>query len=98
MGTFEYIASVMGCMIVAYVVGLFAGVRNERRRVEDLCHQAILQRGSGSVRRVWNAVSSGKTYLMSEDEFFGPETIPGKLDRKSKSDPHTESHEPGSKS
>ena len=71
LGLVALIATIIGVIVFFYVFGRHYGVEAERRRVESLCHQAILKRGSGSVRWVWNAIGSGRKELMPEKEFFG---------------------------
>ena len=62
--------------VLWFTYGVFVGSRRgqrlERLRCGYLYHQVILQSGAGSVRRVWNAISSGADLPLSEDEFFGP--------------------------
>jgi hypothetical protein len=55
----------------AWWIGWHQGKASERMRAESLCHQAVVKRASGSVRWIWNAISSGQEELMQEKEFFG---------------------------
>jgi hypothetical protein len=65
------LGSVLSC-VLSYWLGIVRGRKQEKARAEHLCHQAILERMSPSVRRVWNSIAFGRTELISEDEFFGP--------------------------
>ena len=67
-------ATLIVVAVLSYSFGRNHGVVAERQRTESLCHQAVLKRCSGSVRWVWNAISSGKELLQSEAKFFGPTT------------------------
>lgn len=68
---FVLLAVVVAFYLLGRLVGYRAGRRRERLRGLGLCHSAFLQTGSGSARRIWNAIDSGSWELMSEDEFFG---------------------------
>ena len=71
LGLVVLIATIIGVVVFFYLFGRSYGVEAERARIGSLCHQAILKRGSGSVKWVWNAVTSGQKQLMPEEEFFG---------------------------
>ena len=71
LGLVVLIATIIGVVVFFYLFGRAYGVEAERARIERLCHQAILKRASGSVKWVWNAVTSGQKQLMPEEEFFG---------------------------
>lgn len=71
---------VLTCALVAfcaayagYYVGYVNGRSAERLRCMRLCGQALDDRFSGSVRRVLNGIQERREWLLSEDEFFGPE-------------------------
>jgi hypothetical protein len=66
------LAIIVANYIAGRLVGARAARKDERSRCCYLCHQAIIQNYSGSVRRVWNAIDSGADLPLSEDEFFGP--------------------------
>lgn len=66
-------ATIVG-ICVFYLFGRAQGVEAERQRVESLCHQAVIKRGSGSVRWIMNAIASGAKELVPEEKFFGPLT------------------------
>ena len=57
------------CM--SYLLGIREGRKAEKARAERLCRQALNDRLSASVRRVWNSIANDRTNLISEDEFFG---------------------------
>lgn len=69
--TVAFLVIVASMLTSFYLYGRANGVLAERKRVESLCHQAVLKRCAGSVRWVWNAISSGQNELISEEAFFG---------------------------
>jgi hypothetical protein len=58
-------------IVFFYLFGRSNGIEVERLRVESLCHQAVIKRGSGSVSWIMNAIGSGQRELMPEEKFFG---------------------------
>lgn len=64
--------------LIAYFTGLMAGVTQgksaEKSRALALCQQSFSAGMSGSVRRVMNGIAEDRTKLLTEDEFFGPES------------------------
>jgi hypothetical protein len=75
------LAATLVVVCVFYSFGRAHGVGVERQRIESLCHQAVIKRASGSVRWVWNAVSSGQKELAPEEKFFGPLTEEDRIKR-----------------
>lgn len=69
-GLATFIVTIIVVVTFFYVIGRANGIGVERMRAESLCHQAILKRNSGSVKWVWNAVSSGRKELVPHAEFF----------------------------
>lgn len=61
-----------------YLLGILFGVsqgrQKEKNRAVSLCLQCLHQVMSGSVRRVLNGIAEDRTKLLSEDEFFGPQS------------------------
>lgn len=70
-GLVVLIATIIGVVVFFYLFGRSYGVEAERARIESLCSQALIKRGSGSVRWIMNAIGSGQKELMPEDAFFG---------------------------
>jgi hypothetical protein len=66
------VALLAGLFYMVDLFGQWKGRKLERERVERLLDRALQVRYSGSIRWVWNAVSSGSKILMDEDKFFGP--------------------------